>query len=524
MALAILLLLLPAPRRAYAQWPPFRFRLTPTYENGQITYQLRLSSEVEWRMADITIKIPIPEGTRYLKADAPSTTQVSFDGREVTFFTFHEDIDDVSFVVEVTNPELTVFTTYAWIAWGGDHPGDYLEEEESIDITEKPLPWQEPRSPRVELEAEAQVTNDIITYNIYPTSVTGKRVWDLEVRAPVPEGTTFLSAEAPPSFVTGFDGHEVTFSTLELPSKTEVGPLSFKVSTAGLTAPVVETNAWAAWKTKGTDTRPQDTSTGPITVTPHTVQHVVADMSGDVPFANYDLTSIALQEDGSDLKITFYTAGPPLSFPQIEGEEEPLQYIFYIDRDCRADTGDPHKGRGMEYRLKYKHNKGEAEISLWEEPVVAPIAASEEVEVIEEGDWRDIGLINISIPLDEQTVTMWVPYDLLGQDPETEADQFCWLAEAKNKTKGFSSNPPTERLPSSLDPRLTRYEIVRTSGSADQPRHAPPLRQASEAVTQQVSEVAAQQVSQATTQQVSETATQPRHAPPLRRIGGLVNE
>lgn len=522
MALAILLSLLPAPRRAYAQWPPFNFRLTPTYENGQITYQLRLSSQVDWRMADITIKIPLPEGTRFLKADAPPTTQVSFDGREVTFFTFHEDIDDAYFVVEIANPELTVFTTHAWIAWQGDHPGDYLEADEPIDITEKPLAWEKPPSPRVELEAEAQVANDIITYNIYPTSVTGKRVWDLEVRVPVPEGTTFLSAEAPPSFVAGFNGHEVTFSTLELPSKTEVGPLSFKVSTAGLTAPLVETHAWATWKTRGTDTRPQETSTGRIAVTPHTVQQVVADMAGDVPFTNYDLTSIALQEDGSDLKITFYTAGPPLSSPLIEGEEDPLEYIFYIDRDCRADTGDPYRGRGMEYRLRYRNTKGEAEISLWEETVVAPIAPSaeeeaktEEVEVIKEGGWRGIGLINVSIPLDEQTVTMWLPYNLLGQDPETEADQFCWLAEAKNKTKGFSSNPPTERLPSSEDPRLTLYKIVRTSGPAGQQGSEAATQQISEAATQQVSEAAKQQVNEATKQQASETVSQ--------RIGGLVH-
>lgn len=476
--LAILLAFLPAPQQAYAQWPPFSFRLTPTYEDGQITYQVRLSNQVDWRITDITVKIPLPEGTRFLETGALPTTLADFDGAEVTFSTFHKSIRDTYFVVEVTDPEMTVFTTHAWIAWGGDHPGNYLTKDVSIDITEKPLGWEKPPSPRVQLEAEAQVVNDIITYNIYPTSVTGKRVWDLEVRASIPEGATFLSAEAPPSFIAGFDGREVTFSTLELPSKTEVGPLSFKVSTAGLTAPVVETQAWATWKIRGKDTRPQDTSAGWITATPHTIQQVVADMSGDVPFANYDLTSIALQEEGPNLKITFYTAGDlgPVS--------QPLQYLFYIDRDCRADTGDPHRGRGVEYRLRYKRDKGKAELSLWEETEVALLdeeaiedaeaeaaeaeaevaeakAEGEEVEVVVEvkkvGGWRDIADIQVSSPADGQTVTMWVPYLLL----EAEAGagrQFCWLAEAKNKTKGFRSNPPTERVPSSADPRLTQYE------------------------------------------------------------------
>lgn len=174
----------------------------------------------------------------------------------------------------------------------------------------------------------------------------------------------------------------------------------------------------------------------------------------------------------------------------------------------------------MEYRLRYRHTKGEAEISLWEETMIAPIAATAEeaeeveaeteaVEVVKEGDWRDIGLIDVSIPLDEQAVTMWVPFNLLGD--ETGADQFCWLAEAKNKTKGFSSNPPTERLPSSEDPRLTQYEILGISKSAN--------RQTGESASQPRQDIL--QVSEAATQprqdlrQVSEAAGQ--------RIGGLVH-
>ena len=127
-------MLAPAPERVYAQWPPFRFRLPPSYENGKITYSLSFSSRVDWAMTHVTIKIPLPEGTRFLEASAQPTTSVDFDGAEVTFFTpdLYRPIRTAFFVVEVTDPTMTVFTTHAWIAWQGDQPGKYLTKDVSI--------------------------------------------------------------------------------------------------------------------------------------------------------------------------------------------------------------------------------------------------------------------------------------------------------------------------------------------------------------------------------------------------------
>ena len=72
-------------------WPPFWFDLIPFHENGKITYQLGLYSRVDQQMFDMVIKVPIPEGTRFLGANTPLETQAGFDGQTVTFSTIALD-------------------------------------------------------------------------------------------------------------------------------------------------------------------------------------------------------------------------------------------------------------------------------------------------------------------------------------------------------------------------------------------------------------------------------------------------
>jgi len=203
------------PGKVYAQWPPFSFRLTPSYENGQITYDIQFFSQADWAITDVTIKIPLPAGTRFVEANAQSGVEVEFDGTEVTFFAStlpRDSISDTSFIVRVVDPTSTVFTTHAWIAWKGDQPGDYLTTDVPIDITRQSLNWEKPPASRLQLEASAIVADDIVTYLIYPKNVRGSRyvrLQDVKINVPVPEGTTFLSAEASSPFTASFDGKEV---------------------------------------------------------------------------------------------------------------------------------------------------------------------------------------------------------------------------------------------------------------------------------------------------------------------------
>jgi hypothetical protein len=443
----LLLMLIPAPERVYAQWPPFWFELTPLHEDGKITYRVKFYSRVDWTMTDVTFKIPLPEGTRFLEGNAQPGTSVDFDGAQVTFSTKlvggYSSIVTASFVVEATDPTMTVFATHAWIAWQGDHPGDYLTENVPLDITRQPLDWEAPSRSRLQLEASATVADDVITYAIYPRNVGGQRMWDLKISVAAPEGTTFLSAEAPPPFIASFDGREVSFSTLELKKRAKVGPLRFKVSTEeGVPAPFVVTHASAVWKNVGRGGVPEEqTRTGDIIVQPHESQWVVSDMIGDVPFSNYDLTSIALQEDGPALKIIFYTTG------DLGPVGEPLEYTLYIDGDCHTDTGQRKNDRGVEYRVRYDHEKGRAAIIFWDE---------------EEEHWNWGKQIRLNSLAGGKMVAVWVPYNLLD-----DGRQFCWVGEAKNYTKAFNPNPRSEKVPNETNLRLTQYEAMATATATE---------------------------------------------------------
>jgi hypothetical protein len=149
-----------------------------------------------------------------------------------------------------------------------------------------------------------------------------------------------------------------------------------------------------------------------------------------------------------------------------------LQYILYIDSDCLADTGAPKKGYGVEYRLRYRHEKGQADLYRWEkatgEAVSAEEAGAEEpgADIETTGSWTKIGTIEeVSAPVEGQIVTVRVPYDLLDL-----GQQFCWLVEARSSTKAFATNPPKDWMPDEKDLRLTQYEALSpgTQASAGQ--------------------------------------------------------
>lgn len=311
----------------------------------------------------------------------------------------------------------------------------YKDGQITYDITKQTLNWQKPRS-RLQLEASATVADDIITYVIYPKNVGG-RMWDLKVNVPIPEGTTFLSAKAPPPFVTSFDGREVTFFTTELERAVATDPLIFIVSTKKVTTPVVVTHAWATWKNVGKSGRKlaeESTRTGDIIVQPHAFQKVVSDMIGDVPLSNYDLTSVAFQENQSALKIDFHTVG------SLQPPNERLIFVLYIDGDCDADTGQWRRGRGVEYQIQYQHSKGRAKVKFWNE---------------EKKEWGNSRLIKVDSFTAEGMISVRVPYDLLKYD-----GQFCWVVQARNKSTTSYPNPPSEWIPNGDELRLTQYEAV----------------------------------------------------------------
>lgn len=430
-----LLTLLYPGQPAHAQSPPFSFNLNPSYENGKITYTIEFFKNTDETLADVIFKIPLPTGSRFLDAQAQPTTSVNFDGKEITFFTAtpYQPIKNASFTVEAIDPEQTEFTTQAWIAWQGDFPGDYLMDETKLDLTKQPLDWARPQS-RLNIEAKATVDQDTVTYTFYPRKRTNRRMWDLKIRVPLPQGTTLLSAEAPPPFVTDFDGQEVSFSLTEMDRQRDTGPLTIKVSAADVTDPFIVTHAWATWKNVGRSVGrsvvyQEEIRSGDIVAQPHTTQLVAADFIGDTPFAFYDLTSIALQKTSSSFQVNFYTAG------QITPVGEPLEYIVYIDTDCNIETGGKRGNRGAEYWIRYRHENGKAYLYSWDQA---------------ENQWGNRQTINVDGQA-AKMISVSVPNDYLSVD-----QQFCWLGRVWNRSDAYRPNPPNEWVGS--DSRLTHYE------------------------------------------------------------------
>jgi hypothetical protein len=443
------------PYPVQAAWPPFSITLTPTNDQRQITYRINLLNKLETPLEDVLIKVPIPEGTRFLDVNGPQGVDTAFDGAEVTFFTMlvHAGLDDLAFTVEVIDPDQTVVTTRAWLKWGGSLPGDYLTELSEINLSLPPLLWERPAPLPVQLAARATLLggDGQLTYDIYPTNVTSNRMWDVHISLPLPAGTTFQSAEAPPSFVTVFDGVEVAFTSLELQSQTEVGPLRVTLAVDDATLPLV-TFAWADWRNvDAAEAGWQGTRTADLVVRPASPQLVVVDDLGDTPFANYDLTSVVLQQIGPDLGIIFHTAG------EIGATDELLAYAFYLDSDCQTETGRQENDRGVEYRLIYQHDKAETSLDAWDalaetwQPVaVQPIGSTD----------------GLRTNLEDQAIEIWLPRalietadGLLFSESSPSDTQFCWTAKAENRTKAFQSNLPIEIIPDSRDPRLTHHRF-----------------------------------------------------------------
>jgi hypothetical protein len=448
LALFLLIIGLIVPQATQAQWPPFRFELIPSHESGKLTYRVEFRNRTDWLMTNLTLKLPLPEGTRFLEAHSTPDIEVGFDGKEITVFMAVVDRQleqaDVSIILEITDPAATIFTGHPWITWQGKQPGDFLPDPVSIDITRTAIDWAAPTSSRLQLSMSATVANNVITYYIFTRNVGG-RMWDLKVNVPVPAGTTFLAAEPAPDFVANYDGHEVSFFTLEIPRGKRMPPLVLKVERDPASSSLIKTRAWATWKNTGrrvglTTAAQEEFTGGDLVVSPFGSPYVAADSVGDVFMANYDITSVGLEEvmlpdDELGLKANFFLAGP-LDAPGL-----PLRYSLYLDNDCNNATGERRGDLGVEYWIKYKHDTADSNLSTW----------NAETET-----WDRVKSVRtpLRIGAEGQLLTFWIPYRALQ-----DGRQFCWFAEARNLSKEFE-NPPIEVVPGDNSLLSSHYQLV----------------------------------------------------------------
>ena len=422
-----LLVLLPTTGQVFAQWPPFSLVLSPSYSDGIITYNVELTNSTEAELRDVTIKVPLPAGTEFIEGQSVYPgVQITYDGTEVTIFAdvVHRILNNVSFSVSVQDTNIQDFATRPWVKWSGDQPGDYLADEVTVDITQTPLDWTDP-FPFFSLRTSALVDGNTITYSLYPRNEGWLRIWDLKISIPLPEGTKFVSAEAPGSFTAGFDGQQAHFTTIELADDVNLEPLRLTISIDDGVGGMVVTRAWASWKNDGwgvgTDYAPEETlATGWIVVQPQVPQLVIVDSVEDVPFDYYDLTGISFQPDGDELKANFFTVG------DFTAQEDPVAFNLYIDADCQAGTGDPvTEGIGAEYAVGFVPYIQESYFEVWDQQSQTWVPQEDVFIPAATGDSGN-------------TVSLWLPLGLVRQD-----GQLCWAADAISWNSGNYVPYPT---------------------------------------------------------------------------------
>ncbi|MDQ3249712.1 MAG: hypothetical protein M3Q45_10975, partial [Chloroflexota bacterium] len=325
----------------------------------------------------------------------------------------------------------------------------------------QPLNWTAPARPQVIVAVSASVANDIATYTIYPINQAKQAVWDVTITVPVPQGATFLAAGAPAPFAASFDGRLVTFAAVVLADDDVVTPLRFQVSVAGLATGLATTRATATWHQVQTNLGQSmlitaESTSGEIAIQPHTTQQVVADTVGDVPFAAYDVTGVALQQEQSVLKITLATA------EDLGAVGQPVELALYIDNDCQADTGRSRSSLGLDYRVRYQHLKNQANLSVWDTSMPAAPTAPTQTAVITAanvvttanavtnsaavllGNWRTVSALSVDNQPGDASVTVWIPHALLAN-----GWQFCWLVESQDRSNAYEPAPPKELVPDS---------------------------------------------------------------------------
>jgi len=467
--MGVMLLSMPRAARAQTDTFPFWFDLVPTLADGRITVRLDISSRADWRITDVTITVPIPAGTRFESAQVLPVNRVSVTAGAITIrlADVYNYAGGNSFTLAITDPRQTVFPLSATVRWNGERPDSETVTLQPFDITRTPLGWQ-PAAPRLQLQAKAVTTADgSLTLSIFPKATDKTfRMWDVRVSIPVPDGLTFVSADAPQPFSAGFDGQTVVFSAIELPRLVDFPPL---VATFTLKKPAetIAAKIWAQW-TNGPrdpvhlgDFSVQYVDTGipePLppateifaldaTVTaPEVPQLTLFDRAGDVPFAPYDLMAVFFRQYENGTKLVFRTAENPTALSE---------FSLYIDSDCNPNTGAAVHGLGAEYRINFPARATRATVVPWRAGAV---------------DWDWDASAEQSAGVQGNEITIAFPYNAVAA-----GQPFCWVASGKDTTTDYFPDPPPDWVPDEVSAAVSRYQLAPPTFSGAQGKIAVPL-------------------------------------------------
>lgn len=119
-----------SPALAQGPWPPVDIQVKPVITGNRVTFEIKVTSLVDWDLADFVLKADVPSDTVFVEGHADfDGASVSFDGREVTFAVVKLPLRAIlgyRFTVELAADTTQIYLPEMWISWKGRLPGQYL--------------------------------------------------------------------------------------------------------------------------------------------------------------------------------------------------------------------------------------------------------------------------------------------------------------------------------------------------------------------------------------------------------------
>lgn len=101
--------------------------------------------------------------------------------------------------------------------------------------------------PPIAVEMKGSREGDVITYTFFLENRSKWLLEDVNIRAIIPPGTSFTDVQTPAIVSAVFDGVNVAFNMLRFPSKTRLGPFTYKVKVKEEKAEGYASYLWLAW-------------------------------------------------------------------------------------------------------------------------------------------------------------------------------------------------------------------------------------------------------------------------------------
>jgi hypothetical protein len=399
-------------------WPPFWFGLTPAYQDGQIIYLASLYSRVEWDMVDLEVKIPLPAGTRFLRAEASPDIGVQFDGVEITLRKLSVGkggyYDNVRLFLEPTSADQTNYVTRPWITWKGEHAGSYLHPPISFDITQLPPPWTPPPRSHLRLNLGAWVGPEQIIYTLYAQNSHWNSLVDVWTNLPLPPGTELqeIAADAPyqPFNVGAITANrEASFRAEAIPPAT-TSLLTLTLRSTAQTQFPATTKLWTRWGNPDTtyDLPQQSLLLDPLSIRDARPRYIIFDAAEDVPAPLPDLLAADIAKTSQGFQLGLETREPiPQNNPQI-------YFTFHFNTEpnfqedpCAPDAtpagiaGNPY---GPEYEIRYYPERNGSRFYRW-------------LDEAGDWDWSAAGDLYLNVKATSTRALLSMPKELLPLEP-----------------------------------------------------------------------------------------------------------